>query len=336
MNHHLIVQILTEIGVLVRKQIYDSLRLQSIEKRSSIFFEGEDDTIYQLDKDVEDSIIPLLNKYAERVGGIILIAEGICETGELTFPENFPKENAQVKIIMDPIDGTRGIMYDKRSAFFLAAASPNIKTASLKSIEVSVMVELPTSRCYLSDTITAIKGKGTKREIYNMLTGEIRESQITPSRSNTIYQGFGQIARFFPPGRNILAAIEEEVISSVFPDFESGKTPVFEDQYISSGGQMYELLVGHDRYIADIRAALYQSNQFMNKKTGHVCHPYDICTVLAAQEAGIVITDILGNEPDYPLDTLSAVNWIGYANKNIQQQVEPALQNAMRKFGLIN
>ena len=122
----------------------------------------------------------------------------------------------------------------------------------------------------------------------------------------------------------------------MFPDFASGKTPVFEDQYICSGGQLYELLVGHDRYIADIRASLYKSKYFVDKKIGHICHPYDICTILAAREAGIIITDVNGDFLDCTLDTISDVDWIGYANENIRQQIEPALQKTMKKYGLIS
>ena len=186
MNNQLVKNVLCEIGVAVRDKIYQSLRQQSADKRSSIFAEGNDDTIYQIDRDVEDIIVPCLKKHAEKLGGIVLIAEGISD-GELVLPDGYSKEKAAVKIIMDPIDGTRGIMYDKRNAFFLAAASPNIFGATLKDVEVAVMVELPTSRCYLADTITAVKNQGVVREIFNLITGETIQGKITPSRSDTIY-----------------------------------------------------------------------------------------------------------------------------------------------------
>ena len=52
-----------------------------------------------------------------------------------------------MRIIIDPIDGTRGLMYDKRSAFFLAGAAPNRgDSTTLQDIEVAAMVELPTTR----------------------------------------------------------------------------------------------------------------------------------------------------------------------------------------------
>lgn len=334
-NHKLLRDTLIRTGIAVRDKVYNSLQTQSAGKRSAVYREGADDTIYQIDKDVEEIIIPVIQSSAEAVGGILLVAEGLTEDGEQVFPEGYSRDDTAVKIIMDPIDGTREIMYDKRSAFYLAAAAPNKAGATLRDIEVAVMVELPTSRHYLSDTLWAARNRGAGRATRNLLTGETTQQALSPSCSNTIYQGFGQIARFFPPGRNILAAIEEELIDTIFPDYASGRAPVFEDQYLSSGGQLYELLAGHDRYVADIRASLYHSQNFKDKKTGHTCHPYDVCATLIGEEAGIIITDIQGKSLDCPLDTVSDVDWIGYANEDIRRQVEPALQSILRKYGVI-
>ena len=47
---------------------------------------------------------------------------------------------------------------------------------------------------------------------------------------------------------------------------------VFDDQYICTGGQFYELIVGHDRFIADLRPLFYQ---ILHQPPGLCCHPYD-------------------------------------------------------------
>jgi hypothetical protein len=119
------------------------------------------------------------------------------------------------------------------------------------------------------------------------------------------------------------------------PDIPAGKAVIFEDQYISTGGQLYEMLMGHDRFIADIRNILYKKLAKEGKKPGHVCHPYDICTKMIASEAGIIITDVYGTRLDAPLDVLSPVDWIGYANANIRAEVEPILQHLLKKYGLL-
>lgn len=335
-NDQILVETLKEIGNVVCKKVHDSIRNQSVEYRSSIYSEGQDDTIYQIDRDVEEVIVPILEKYAKQLGGLVVIAEGIGEETALILPKGIAAEEAKVRIIIDPIDGTRGIMYDKRSAFFLAAAAPNKgDSTSLNDIEIALMTELPTSRSIYSDTLWAIKGKGAYATTTNLLTSEITSKEIRPSKAKSISQGFGQLARFFPPGRDIIAAIEDEMLAEIFPNAQEGKAITFEDQYISSGGQLYEVLVGHDRYIGDIRATLYKKFQREGKKAGHVCHPYDVCTILIGQEAGLIITDIKGNPLDIQLDTTSAVDWIAYANEHIRNEVEPVLQKTLKKFGLL-
>src|SRR5690606_23963849 len=134
-----------------------------------------------------------------------------------------------------------------------------------------------TSRSLFSDTLWAIRGKGAFAYTKNLETGRVQEKAIRPSQSPTIYGGFAQVARFFPPGREVLAAVEEAMLEKIFPEAPEGKTIVFEDQYISSGGQLYEILMGHDRFVADIRAALFDKMKKEGKKIGHVCHPYDVC-----------------------------------------------------------
>ncbi len=54
-----------------------------------------------------------------------VVMEGADENGEpLTFPRQTPPAQTILKLIIDPIDGTRGLMYDKRSAWALAGLAP--------------------------------------------------------------------------------------------------------------------------------------------------------------------------------------------------------------------
>ncbi len=208
--------------------------------------------------------------------------------------------------------------------------------AASEMLPVAVMVELPTSRSHLSDTLWAIRGKGANRSTHDLDTGETVSKPITPSRSKTILGGFAQISRFFPPGRDWLARIDEETIAEIFPDPPPGRAILFEDQYISTGGQLYELLAGHDRFVADIRTALFRCLQKNGGfQPGLTCHPYDVCAHLIGTEAGIVITNINRDPLDAPFDTTSPVDWIAYANRDIQNQVEPALRRVLKRHELI-
>ena len=78
----------------------------------------------------------------------MLVAEGIQvdeeyggEDGIKIFPEGAREEDAQIRLIIDPIDGTRGIMYGTRPGWALAGVAPNKgRQTRLRDVEVAVKV----------------------------------------------------------------------------------------------------------------------------------------------------------------------------------------------------
>ena len=53
------------------------------------------------------------------------MAEGL-EKGRVVLPRGAAEGDAIWRVIMDPIDGTRGLMYQKRSARILTGVAPNL------------------------------------------------------------------------------------------------------------------------------------------------------------------------------------------------------------------
>ncbi|MEO6246810.1 MAG: inositol monophosphatase, partial [Opitutaceae bacterium] len=104
---------------------------------------------------------------------------------------------------------------------------------------------------------------------------------------------------------------------------------VFDDQYICTGGQLFELIVGHDRMLGDLRPAAYTKLGFSASTL--CCHPYDICTALIAQEAGCIIEAPEGGPLRSPLDTTTPVAWMGYANVSLARRVRPVLRRIMAR-----
>jgi len=104
----------------------------------------------------------------------------------------------------------------------------------------------------------------------------------------------------------------------------------FEDQYISAGGQLYELMIGHDRWIADLRPLLRQ----LAEAAPMCAHPYDLASELIAREAGVIVTDPGGRRLAAPLDVTSDVAWVGFANPTLAEQVGSALRHILTKHGL--
>jgi hypothetical protein len=159
---------------------------------------------------------------------------------------------------------------------------------------------------------------------------------LTPSSADTIAHGFAMVARFFPGAREELAAIDEEVIRGALGPVRPGKAHCFEDQYLSSAGQLYELMAGHDRFVADLRPLMQPILARRGEALGICCHPYDLCTELIAREVGVIVASPAGKQLDAVLSTEADIAWAGYANQAIRGQIEPLLQQALARRGLLD
>ena len=298
--------------------------------------ESQGDTIYAIDSVSEETVVELFANEIATQAPIVLIAEGIAE-GQLVLPVGASESDAVWRVIVDPIDGTRGLMYQKRSAWVLTGVARNRgPCTNLGDIQLAVQTEIPLVKQHLCDVLWAMPGKGAHAERFNRLTGERQALPLRPSRATTIKHGFAMIARFFPGVRDELAAIDEEIVLGALGPVEPGKAHCFEDQYLSSGGQLYELMMGHDRFVADLRSLTESIMKRRGLALGICCHPYDICTELIAREAGVIVTDELGGRLRALLHVDPDISWAGYANDWIRRQIEPLLHAALRERGLID
>jgi fructose-1,6-bisphosphatase/inositol monophosphatase family enzyme len=317
----------------IRRDVVEACERAAASALSAVAREEEGDTIYAIDRVAEHVLV-------EEIGGSIatpaapvrLVAEGL-PGGQVVVPRRTGRgPEPRWTIIVDPIDGTRGLMYQKRSAWILTGVAPGPGPSTLADIELSVQTEIPLLKQHLSDEIWAARGQGVSAVRFNRLTGENAALHLQPSTATTIEHGFATIARFFPGSRAELASIDDEVMAAVLGPPMPGKAQSFEDQYISTGGQLYELMAGHDRFVADLRAVVER------RRSGGAalcCHPYDLCTELIARELGVAVTDEQGRELSAPLDVASDVAWIGFANVGLRTAVEPHLQRALRRRGLL-
>ena len=257
------------------------------------------DTIYGIDRVADDA---LLDWFEANWPGVEVVSEGLEEPVVVGTA-------AEWTVIVDTIDGTRGLMYDKRAAWCLAGAAPH--GGSLADIVASAMTELPTVKAGHADQLSGIRGGGVTAQRIDLSTGHREALAIRPSSATDLEHGFGGFAKFFVPGKVALAALEAELFERL------GYQDVFDDEYISSGGQIHELLTGRDRFVADLRP--------LAAPGAHACHPYDVCTAFLLEEAGGVVTDPWGAPLDAALDTTSPVAWVGYANEDLAARIGPVL-----------
>jgi hypothetical protein len=293
------------------------------------------DTIFAIDSVGEDVVVEFFEKEIAPRSSVVLIAEGL-PNGQIVLPRGTAEKDAHWRVLVDPIDGTRGWMYQKRSAWILTGVAPNLGSGtSLRDIALAVQTEIPLVKQHLVDSVWCVRGKGVQGERINRLSGERRPLAVRPSTAITIEQGFAMLSRFFPGVRDEIAAIDEEIVRGALGPVRAGKAQCFEDQYISTGGQFYELMNGHDRFNADLRPLMEKVVARRGWALGICCHPYDVCTELIAREAGAIITTPDGAPLDAPMSVDGDVAWVGYANESIRRQIEPLLQAALRDRGLL-
>ena len=320
----------------IRDAVVDACQRASLEALSGVALEDAGDTIYAVDRISEHLILESLEREAGSSAPFLLVAEGL-EGGRIMLPRGRPETDAVWRIIADPIDGTRGLMYQKRSAWILTGVAPNRGSGTgLQDIELAVQTEIPLVKQHLSDVLWAIRNRGGRCERYNRLTREYESIILSPSTAPTIHHGFATVARFFPGGKAELAAIDEEIVREAIGPGQPGKAACFEDQYISTGGQLYELIAGHDRFVADLRPLLGPSMRRQGQVPGLCCHPYDLCTEMIAREMGVIVADPFGGPIRAPLAVEPDIAWVGYANDAIRGQIEPLLCASLERRGFRN
>jgi fructose-1,6-bisphosphatase/inositol monophosphatase family enzyme len=318
----------------IRTSVVSAFAKQRPESLSDVADDGVGDTIYAVDRVSEETLVDGLEHLARDVP-LVLVAEGLPPEG-LVLPRGTRDDACRWRILVDPIDGTRGLMYQKRPAWILTGVAPNqgVETR-LRDVVLAVQTEIPLVKQHLCDQLWALRGEGVQATRLDRTTGRSEPLTLRPSRADTTAHGFASVSRFFPGARDVLAAIDDGVAAVVLGPPLEGKAACFEDQYISTGGQLYELMAGHDRYVADLRPLLQGVLHDRGLPHPLCCHPYDLCTILIAEELGLAITGPTGAPLDAPLDIEADVAWIGYANDAVRRAVEPALIGALRRRGLL-
>lgn len=300
-------------------------RLDAVE-RSAPMEETSADTTFGIDVAVEGPALDWLHAEWPRDFPAILVMEGIDDPG-YRVPGDSAMDPAYV-LIVDPVDGTRPLMYLKRPAWILSGvARYEGRLPSLEDIEVAAMTECPLPNHAVAEQFSAVRGKGIQGRRRNLAADSVSGLAPSPSTRREADHGFVSFFSGFPQGKVLNAQIEAVFYELLFGDEGRSQPLLFEDQYLSTGGQLYGLISGRDLAVFDLRPLLFGK---LGLPDALSCHPYDMAALPVAREAGVVVKGVETAPLKVPLDLTSPVAWAGYANRYLADRLHPLLLEAIR------
>lgn len=328
-THEDLRKLLCALGVAIRDAVLTRRAGVSAAELAAVADHAGGDTIYGVDKFGEAAILAWFEANWPAAWPVQVVMEGIEH--DLCFPAGTAVGDTRWKCILDPVDGTRGIMYDKRSAWALGGIAPQRGGETrLSQIVAAAMTEIPTSKQWRADQFSTTADGPLVGSAADIRTNTSAPLAASPSAAAGFAHGFSSLAKFFPEGRTLTAQIEERIWDELVGLPSSPSPTIFDDQYLSTGGQFYEVIVGHDRLVGDLRPLVFRVLDI--DCASLVCHPYDACAWLVLAKAGAVYEHPLGGFPDAPLDTASGVAWIAYANARLAALAQPVVRKVLNQF----
>ncbi|MCB9831503.1 MAG: inositol monophosphatase [Planctomycetes bacterium] len=288
------------------------------EELARVVREEVDDQIFEIDRIAEQDLLALVERCCHGFGRLKVTAEGLAE--EAVLATGGPGRH---HLILDPVDGSRLLAWDKRSAFVLSGLAPDRgDEETLEDIFLAVQTEIPTTRSHLADRLVARKGGGCLGTTLDLDRGTTTDFRPRSSAAPTAAGGFGSVLRYFAPGRELLARIDDRLVAAALP----GPRPrLFEDPYLATGGIFHQIATGRDRFAADLRPRVAAVLEARGETPPLCSHPYDLATHLIAREAGAIVTSDRGGPLRQPLDRSGRVGYLVWANENIRAALEPLL-----------
>jgi hypothetical protein len=225
------------------------------------------------------------------------------------------------RIAIDPVDGTRNLMADLRSAWTEVAFAPGgAGEPRLSDCTGGVVSEIPGTLAARFRRLVAGGRECTLERVE--LDGERRALRrvLRADDDDRADHGYFPFFRYAPAQRPALARLEADFFARLARAEKSDLRSIYDDQYISSAGQLVQLALGRYRMVVDARELVARRHGL----AGVTSKPYDLAgAVVCARAAGVVVTAVEGGPLDFPLDATTPVGYAGYANEPTRARLEP-------------
>jgi fructose-1,6-bisphosphatase/inositol monophosphatase family enzyme len=301
---------------------------------AKVMASGNGDVSYGIDVISENIIDRWFTEHPPE-GGAAVVCEGL---GHRVYPGGTGESDAKWRILIDPLDGTRHIMYDSRSAWVLTGIAPNRgPQTTLGDICAAIQTEVPVMLQDKGAVLKAIKRQGADLKISDLSAGREAAVQaaLSPSTAATLENGFSVFVNLFPGTKVVISELEERVLHRLYGSPTENSALVFSEQYISTAGQLFMLMSGKYRMVIDIRGLL-RGYQEKHGQTLPLCaHPYDLSAALIAMESGCIVRDTYGGALDSPMDLNTNCSWAGYANAGLYKDIHPVVLEELKALSVI-
>jgi fructose-1,6-bisphosphatase/inositol monophosphatase family enzyme len=296
--------------------------------------QGVGDVTFGLDEACERELTGWLLEQA-RLGPVSVLTEdlGWRHVGPGDTSDSGPVELAGFdhggpRIVVDPVDGTRHLAFDMRSAWtVIGLAGPGEDAPHMSELILGEVSELPDSRAAHYRRLWATAGGGCRFELRAL--GDdlvLRESALVADDDDRVDHAYMPFFAYHPETRPEIDRIAADFFRRLAVSENADIAHCYDDQYIASGGQLALLAMGTYRMIVDPRADLAARSG----RPTQTAHPYDLAgAVLCAREAGCIVTTLEGSTLDFELDATSNVGFVGFANAQTGGRLLPYLMAAL-------
>lgn len=332
MKHDSLIPRILELHKSIRTRVRDALSVGARSvgedpalEEAAVTGEGAADVNYAIDVPADEEVDRFAEELAREVP-VVQVSEG---TGIRRLGNDGQGDGA-IRLIADPIDGTRNLAYDMRSGWVLTAlANEKGDATALSDVQVAVQSEIPTRGSNSYHVMTAVRGGGARLERRSLEGDELLEQRVLgPSSDDRLDNGYYVFFKFSPEDRVAISEIEENFLRTLVSDHGVDRRTLCDDQYISNAGQLFLMLTRRYRFLCDLRGLVGDVlgvDNFTSK-------PYDVCCSLIAEEAKVPLTLPDGGAFDVPLDLDHRVSFVAYANDALRQKLQPILNTALADF----
>lgn len=321
-----------------RGALADAVENDELDRLARQVGQGAGDVTFGLDVPAEEAVVTWMNEHARHSPISVLtedvgwrhLAPGASPGAEPIELSDF--EHGGPRIAIDPVDGTRHLMSDLRSAWTVVAfAGPGAAPPRMSEIVLGIVSELPDTRAASYRSLTAVRDAGCRIAEHALPDNDgdlsLREAPLIADDELRLDHAYFPFFKYMPDLRPHLAEIEACFFERLQRLEGADVSNCYDDQYISNAGQLFHLARGTYRMITDLRA-------WIAERRGQptiTAKPYDLAgAVLCATEAGCVITAPDGSQLDFELDTETPVSFVGWANRVTHERLQPHLQAALQ------